>query len=74
MARLTARIKRLEALDQVKARDELRNLSGDELDARICQVAERLTGQLRDEGMSVAECEAGVWPPDAGKSDSGVAC
>ena len=63
MARLAARIKRLEALDHARAGDELAQLSDAELDARICEVMERLTAQWREmlrDGMSVAELMAEI--------------
>ena len=65
MARLTARIKRLEALDHVMAGDAFEHLSDAELDARICQLAEKLTTQWRNGGRSVADITAEPdWPAD----------
>lgn len=52
MARLTARIKRLEALDG--ARDEYVHLSDAEMEARLCQLVEKLSDGWRNRGMSVA--------------------
>jgi hypothetical protein len=61
MARLTARISRLETRAGAGENNELAHLSDAELDARICQAAERLTTQWRDmlrDGMSVADIAA----------------
>ena len=69
MARLTARISRLEARDGAREYGGLAHLSGAELDARLCRVAEKLTADMRDmlrDGMSVADIlvEMGRWPDD----------
>ena len=53
MKRLTARIRRLETLDGAGENDEL--LSDAELEARICQLAETLTTDWRNRGMSAAD-------------------
>ena len=58
MARLTARIQRLEALDQVRARDADANLSEVELDAQLCRRAEKLTTGWRNRRMSAADIVA----------------
>ena len=63
MKRLTARIARLETVDGARERSNLHHLSEAELEARICQVAERLTSQWRDmlrDGMSAAGIAADV--------------
>ena len=60
MARLTARLKRLEARDGARGYDDL---SDAELDARLCDVGERLTGECREmlrDGMSAADIAAKV--------------
>jgi len=65
MARLTARIKRLEALDGARDSDELAHLSEAELDARLCEIGERLTAEWRNRGMSVAAIVAETgWSAD----------
>ena len=58
MARLTARIRRLEAIDGARTGAELAHLSEDELKARICNAAEKLTSNWRNRRMSVAAMEA----------------
>lgn len=63
MARLTARIVRLEKIRYGARKSEFSHLSEDELDARMCQVVERLTAELRDRGQSVADLEAEVGRP-----------
>ena len=69
MARLTARIDRLEGSQwregkRRKSR-ELAHLSEDEVRARICQAAEKLTSNWRNRRMSVAAMEAHTgWSAD----------
>lgn len=64
MARLAARIERLEALNDAGAND-LAHLSDAEVEARICRAAERLTTQWRNRGMSVADIVAETgWSAD----------
>ena len=55
MARSTARIQRLEALDGARTGAELAHLSEDELKARICRSAKQVTTQLRDSGTSIVD-------------------
>jgi len=65
MARLTARIERLEALNGTRASDEHADLSEAELEASICRAAEQLTTQWRNGGMSVAAIVAKTgWSAD----------
>ena len=65
MARLTARISRLEALNGRRPRDELAHLSEAELDAQICKDAEWLTNDWRNRRMSVAAIVADTgWSAD----------
>jgi hypothetical protein len=65
VARLTARIKRLEASDGARARDEVRHLSEAELGQRICRLAEKVTTGWRNRGMSVAAIAAETgWSAD----------
>src|ERR1044072_2283419 len=63
MARFTARIKRLEALSGVGARDKYAHLSDAEMKARICQVAEKLSDGWRNRGMSIAKMTAETGYP-----------
>lgn len=59
MARLSARIARLEtARFGAGANRKFAHLSDDELDARLCQIGERLAAKCR--GMSVAEITAEI--------------
>ena len=60
--RLTARISRLETRDGARWRDD-EHLSDAELEARICELAEKLTADWRNRRMSVAAIEA-----DTGRS------
>ncbi len=67
MARLTARIKRLEAREGARAGGEFAHLSDAELEARICAACGIADQQLRDmrRGMSVADIEAETgWSAD----------
>jgi hypothetical protein len=65
MARLTARIVRLETLNGARTSDELAHLSDAELEARICKAAESLTDNWRNRRMSVAAIEAHTgWSAD----------
>jgi hypothetical protein len=58
MARLTARITRLETRYGARASDEDAHLTDAELKAQICKLAEKLTADWRDREMSVAEIVA----------------
>lgn len=64
MARLTARISRLEALNGLRPRDDA-HLSDAETEVEICKAAEWLTDDWRNRRMSVAAMEADTgWSAD----------
>lgn len=68
MARLTARIKRLEALDGTTARGEFAHLSVAELEAQICEDIKQTTDEWRERlrgGASIADILAETdWSAD----------